>query len=160
MGTWQSTLTNFKYLSSDWKNNCEEERLLGVSMTGIMDNSLTNGKKKGLDVLLTSLKKVAVKENQKVADTIGINSSVTIACVKPSRYCFATCRCIIWDSRKTQPILHWDSESRYRKDPLCQMMVDAGFHHEPDHLKPDHTMVFSFPMKSPKIQFVEKDMSH
>ena len=158
LGTWQSTLTNFKYLSSEWKNNCEEERLLGVSMTGIMDNSLTNGKKKGLETLLSDLKSIAVKENKKIADTIGINSSVAITCVKPSGTVSQLVDAASGIHARHNPY-YIRTVRADTKDPLCKMMVDAGFQHEPDHLKPDHTMVFSFPMKSPKNSVCRKDMT-
>ena len=84
LGTWQSTLTNFRYLSSSWKKNCEEERLLGVSMTGIMDNDLTNGKAAGLAARLEELRQIAVDTNAEFAREIGIPQSVAITCVKPS----------------------------------------------------------------------------
>jgi ribonucleoside-triphosphate reductase (thioredoxin) len=86
LGTFQSTLVNFKYLSKAWKKNCEEERLLGVSLTGIMDNEHTNGKKGGLKPLLEELKAEAVKTNKEMAEKIGINQSVAVTCVKPSGY--------------------------------------------------------------------------
>ena len=73
LGTFQSTLTNFKYLSSAWKKNCEEERLLGVSLTGIMDCQLTNGKNKNLDELLLKLKNEAIKTNKKYAELLGLS---------------------------------------------------------------------------------------
>ena len=81
LGTFQSTLVNFKYLTRDWAKNTEEERLLGVSLTGIMDNTLTNGKA-GLDKRLDELRKVAIATNAEWADKIGINQSVSITCVK------------------------------------------------------------------------------
>ena len=84
IGTFQSTLTNFKYVSSAWKKNCEEERLLGVSLTGIMDCKLTNGKAGDLEKLLTELREVAVETNKIWAKKLGINQSVSITCVKPS----------------------------------------------------------------------------
>ncbi len=72
LGTFQSTLTNFRYLNRKWGENCEEERLLGVSMTGIMDNALTNGKKKGLEDLLDRLREVAIQTNKYWAKQFGI----------------------------------------------------------------------------------------
>ena len=86
LGTFQSTLTNFRYLSSIWRKNCEEERLLGVSLTGIMDNKVMNGSE-GHDKLkewLSALKEHAVEVNKEWADKLGINQSVAITCVKPS----------------------------------------------------------------------------
>ena len=123
LGTWQSTLTNFKYLSSEWKNNCEEERLLGVSMTGIMDNPLTNGKKKGLKDLLTTLKIVAIKENKKYSDKIGINSSVAITCVKPSGTVSQLVDAASGIHARHNPYYVRTVRADI-KDPLCNMMID------------------------------------
>lgn len=87
LGTLQSTLVNFKYLNNKWKKNCEEERLLGVSLTGIMDSTLTNGKKKGLNELLDRLRLAAIETNKQWAKRLGIPQSVAITCVKPSGCC-------------------------------------------------------------------------
>jgi len=158
LGTWQSTLTNFKYLSSEWAKNCEDERLLGVSMTGIMDNPLTNGSKKDLESRLESLKKCAIVENKKEADKIGINSSVSITCVKPS----GTVSQLV-DAASGIHARHNDYYIRTvradNKDPLCQFMKDVGFPNEADVMKPEHVTVFSFPMKSPKGAVCRKDMT-
>ena len=81
LGTFQSTLVNFKYVSSSWRKNCEEERLLGVSLTGIMDCALTNGKEGNLGKLLDELREEAVKTNKEFAKKIGINQSVAITCL-------------------------------------------------------------------------------
>jgi len=149
LGTFQSTLTEFKYLSREWKRNCEEERLLGVSLTGIMDNPLTNGSKKGLEELLEDLKNVAYETNKEWADMLGINSAAAITCVKPS----GTVSQLV-DSASGIHARHNPYYIRTvradNKDPLCQMMKDRGFPNEPDITKPNHTTVFSFPMKSPK----------
>ena len=158
LGTWQSTLTNFKYLSSEWAKNCEDERLLGVSMTGIMDNPLTNGVKKDLESRLEQLKKCAIQENRKEADKIGINSSVSITCVKPS----GTVSQLV-DAASGIHARHNDYYIRTvradNKDPLCQFMKDVGFPNEADVMKPEHVTVFSFPMKSPKGAVCRKDMT-
>lgn len=158
LGTWQSTLTNFKYLSSEWAKNCEDERLLGVSMTGIMDNPLTNGTKKDLESRLEKLKKCAIQENKKEADKIGINSSVSITCVKPS----GTVSQLV-DAASGIHARHNDFYIRTvradNKDPLCQFMKDVGFPNEADVMKPEHVTVFSFPMKSPKGAVCRKDMT-
>jgi len=158
LGTWQSTLTNFKYLSSEWAKNCEDERLLGVSMTGIMDNPLTNGSKRDLESRLESLKKCSIEENKKQADKIGINSSVSITCVKPS----GTVSQLV-DAASGIHARHNDYYIRTvradNKDPLCQFMKDAGFPNEADVMKPEHVTVFSFPMKSPKGAVCRKDMT-
>ena len=84
LGTFQSTLTNFRYLTKEWERNCSDERLLGVSLTGILDNPLTSGRKKGLDELLQDLRKVAVETNKEWADKLGVNRAAAITCVKPS----------------------------------------------------------------------------
>jgi len=158
LGTWQSTLTNFKYLSSEWERNCQDERLLGVSMTGIMDCKLTNGKSKGLEELLTNLKTAAIQENKRAAKDIGINESVAITCVKPS----GTVSQLV-DAASG---IHARHSTHYirtvradMKDPLCRFMEKEGFPCEPDVLKPNHTMVFSFPMKTPKNAVFRTDMT-
>ena len=84
LGTFQSTLVNFKYVSNAWKKNCEEERLLGVSLTGIMDNKYTSGKEKGLEDMLDRLRLHAVKVNKEWAKKLGISQAAAITCVKPS----------------------------------------------------------------------------
>lgn len=84
LGTFQSTLTYFPYLRDVWRKNTEEERLLGVSMTGILDNPYTNGTYTGLETMLETLKSVAVETNKALAKELGINPSAAITCVKPS----------------------------------------------------------------------------
>ena len=84
LGTMQATLTNFRYITSAWAKNCEEERLLGVSLTGIMDNVLTNGKQSGLPQRLGELKQIAIDTNKEWAKKFGINQAAAITCVKPS----------------------------------------------------------------------------
>jgi ribonucleoside-triphosphate reductase len=159
IGTFQCTLTDFKYISKKWKDNCEEERLLGVSLTGIMDNNLTNGKN-GLDVtktLLEELRLVAVETNKEWAKKIGINPSVAITCVKPS----GTVSQLV-DSGSGIHARHNDYYIRTvrgdKKDPLAKMMVDMGFPVEDDVMKPDNTWVFSFPMKAPENSIFRSDM--
>jgi len=158
LGTWQSTLTNFKYLSSEWEKNCEEERLLGVSLTGIMDSSLLNGKSKGLEERLEQLKKTAVLTNKKIAGKLHINASASITCVKPS----GTVSQLV-DAASGIHARHNDYYIRTvradQKDPICEFMKDQGFPCEPDIMKPDNTMVFSFPMKSPKGAVCRKDLT-
>jgi ribonucleoside-triphosphate reductase len=160
IGTFQSTLTNFKYLTRDWKRNCEEERLLGVSLTGIMDNVLTNGKKsKGqTSQLLKELREEAVRTNKEWSEKIGIPRSAAITCVKPS----GTVSQLV-DSASGIHARHNPYYIRTvradNKDPLCQFMKDAGFPNEPDVTKPQHTTVFSFPQKSPKSAVCRQDMT-
>ena len=158
LGTFQSTLTNFRYLNKRWLQNCDEERLLGVSLTGIMDNPLTNGKKKGLEELLSELKKIAVATNKDWAKRLGINQSVAITCVKPS----GTVSQLV-DSASGIHARHNQYYIRTvradKKDPLAKMMTEAGFPVEDDVTKPEHTVVFSFPMKGPQYGVYRKDMT-
>ena len=158
IGTWQSTLTNFRYLNRKWGENCEEERLLGVSMTGIMDNELTNGKKGDLPELLKKLKQEAVNTNAKWAKKLGIPQSAAITCVKPSGTVSQ-----LTDSASGIHARHNPYYIRTvradKKDPLAQMMFDTGFPVEDDVTKPEHTYVFSFPMKGPAKGVYRKEMS-
>ncbi len=160
LGTFQSTLTNFKYLSREWKRNCDEERLLGVSLTGIMDNSLTNGTKSKdkLGELLERFKQVAIETNKEWAQKLGIERAAAITCVKPS----GTVSQLV----DTASGIHARHNPHYirtvradNKDPLCKMMKDAGFPNEADITKPNHTTVFSFPAKSPKGAMCRNDLS-
>ena len=158
LGTWQSTLTNFKYLSSEWERNCKEERLLGVSMTGIMDCELTNGKKGNLEKLLTGLKTQAIVQNKITAKSIGINESVAITCVKPSGTVSQLVDAASGIHARHNPYYIRTVRADV-KDPLCIFMQDKGFPCEPDLMKPEHTMVFSFPMKTPKKAVFRTDMT-
>ena len=153
LGTFQSTLTNFKYVSKDWKKNCIEERLLGVSLTGIMDNKWTAGKLPGLDVLLENLKKMSVDTNKEWSEKLKINQSTAITCVKPS----GTVSQLV-DSASGIHARHNPYYIRTvrgdKKDPLTKMMVEQGFPAEDDVMKPNDTTVFSFPIKcSPDAVF-------
>ena len=158
LGTWQSTLINFKYISRKWSESCYEERLLGVSLTGIMDSKLTNGKGKGLENLLQQLKQVSINTNKDLSKLLGINQSVAITCVKPS----GTVSQLV-DSSSGIHARHNPYYIRTiradKKDPLAKMMLEAGFPCEPDVTKPEHTLVFSFPVKGPKNGVYRKDMS-
>ena len=149
LGTFQSTLTNFKYLSREWGRNCEEERLLGVSLTGIMDNAITNGSKDNIKKTLNELRDIAVETNKEYAKKLGINRAAAITCVKPS----GTVSQLV-DSASGIHARHNPYYIRTvradNKDPLCKMMKAEGFPNEPDVSKPEHTTVFSFPQKSPE----------
>jgi len=158
LGTWQSTLTNFKYLSSVWKKNCEEERLLGVSLTGIMDCPLTNGETLGLAELLTDLRVEAVDVNKQFAEKIGINQSASVTCVKPSGTVSQLVDAASGIHARHSPYYIRTVRADI-KDPLCKFMVDKGFPAEPCVMKPDHTMVFSFPIKSPDNATCRTDMT-
>ena len=158
LGTFQSTLTNFKYVSAAWKKNCSEERLLGVSLTGIMDNSLTNGKTKGIENLLEDLKSHAVKVNKEWASKLGINQSVAITCVKPSGTVSQLVDAASGIHARHNPF-YIRTVRGDKKDPLTKMMTDMGFPVEDDVMNPANTAVFSFPMKVDKSAVFRTDMS-
>ena len=158
LGTFQSTLVNFKYVSKSWRKNCEEERLLGVSLTGIMDCKLTNGKDKNIATLLKDLRDVAVLTNKQFAKDLGINQSVAVTCVKPSGTVSQ-----LTDSASGIHARHNPYYIRTvrgdKKDPLTRMMTDVGFPVEDDAMNPSHTSVFSFPMKVDNGAVFRTDMS-
>ena len=158
LGTWQSTLTNFKYISKRWTQNCEEERLLGVSLTGIMDSTLTNGKDNGLEERLERLRDIAVETNKLHAEAIGIPQSAAVTCVKPS----GTVSQLV-DSASGIHARHNPYYIRTvradKKDPLAKAMVEAQFPVEDDVMKPEHTYVFSFPMKADPGAVFRTDMT-
>ena len=152
LGTFQSTMTDFKYLRDVWKRNTQEERLLGVSLTGIMDNQILAGQSTtygtNIGTLLEELKTVAVETNANFAEQLGINQSTAITCVKPS----GTVSQLV-DSASGIHARHNPYYVRTvrgdNKDPLTQFLVAQGIPAEPDVMKPDSTTVFSFPMQSP-----------
>ena len=158
LGTAQATLTDFPYLRKIWRNNTEEERLLGVSLTGIMDNIHTNCHLVDMDKRLPRFKQVAIDTNKKYAKEFGIQESTAITCVKPSGTVSQLC-----DSASGIHARH----SKYyirtvrgdNKDPLTKFMIDQGVPSEPCVMKPDTTTVFSFPMKSPKGSRVRDELS-
>ena len=158
LGTFQSTLVNFKYVSSSWKKNCEEERLLGVSLTGIMDCKLTNGKEDGLSELLDELREVAIKTNKEYAKKMGINQSVAVTCVKPSGTVSQLVDAASGIHARHNPY-YIRTVRGDKKDPLTKMMKDAGFPVEDDVMNPSHTAVFSFPMKVNEDSVFRTDMS-
>jgi len=158
LGTIQSTYTKFPYLRKMWQRNTEEERLLGVSLTGIMDNPLLTKANSGLNQTLEHLRSVAVETNAEWAERLGIPVSTAITCVKPS----GTVSQLVNSSSGIHP-----RHSPYyirtvrgdTKDPLTQFMIDQGFPSEPCVAKPDTTVVFSFPQKSPEGAKCTKDMT-
>lgn len=158
LGTFQSTLTRFKYLRKVWKDNTEEERLLGVSLTGILDCPVLSPDNSNLIVNLKVLKEVAVETNKKIAKDLGIPQSTAITCIKPS----GTVSQLV-DSASGIHARHSDYYVRTvrgdNKDPLTQFMKDAGIPAEPDVMKPDSTTVFSFPMKSPSGAVTRTEMT-
>ena len=172
LGTIQSTYTHFPYLRKVWKDNTEEERLLGVSLTGIMDNEAMSGgmdnfavaqwftgkEEMNLAAILEKLKNVAISTNAEWAERLGIPASTAITCVKPS----GTVSQLV-DSASG---IHARHSSYYirtvrgdNKDPLTQFMKDQGIPSEPDVMKPDATTVFSFPQKSPEGAVTRNDMT-
>ena len=158
MGVFQSTLTNFKYLSKKWKENCEEERLLGVSLTGITDNEYTNGKTGKLEETLVELRQVAVDTAKEWASKIGVPFSAAITCVKPSGTVSQLVDAASGIHARHSPY-YVRTVRADKKDPLAKMMIDAGFPAEDDVTKPDHTYVFSFPIKSPENAIYRSDMN-
>jgi ribonucleoside-triphosphate reductase (thioredoxin) len=158
LGTIQSTYTKFPYLRKIWANNTEEERLLGVSLTGIMDNSLLTSKNAGLEATLEELKNVAIKTNAEWAERLGIPVSAAITCVKPS----GTVSQLV-DSASGIHARHSEYYIRTvrgdNKDPLTQFMKDQGIPSEPCVMKPEQTTVFSFPQKSPPNAVTRNDMT-
>ena len=158
LGTIQSTYTKFPYLRKVWTTNTEEERLLGVSLTGIMDNPLMTTKNKGLDKTLENLRNVAVVTNAEWSDRLGIPQSAAITCVKPS----GTVSQLV-DSASGIHARHSPYYIRTvrgdNKDPLTTFMKDQGIPSEPDVFKPDQTTVFSFPVKAPNKAVVTADLS-
>ena len=158
LGTIQSTYTKFPYLRKIWTTNTEEERLLGVSLTGIMDNPLMTTKNKGLDKTLENLRNVAVVTNAEWSDRLGIPQSAAITCVKPS----GTVSQLV-DSASGIHARHSPYYVRTvrgdNKDPLTTFMKDQGIPSEPDVFKPDQTTVFSFPVKAPNKAVVTSDLS-
>lgn len=153
LGTIQSTLTDFKYLRKIWQNNCNEERLLGVSLTGILDNpEIVN------DETLSRLRQVAVDVNREWAEKLGIPASAAITCVKPS----GTVSQLVDSASGLHP-----RHSRYylrtvradNKDPITAFLKDAGIYSEPDYMAPNTTTVFYFPRKSPASAVLRDELT-
>lgn len=160
LGTWQSTLTNFRGLRPIWKKNTEEERLLGVSMTGIFGNELLNGsighsRTRGT---LELLRHLSVQVNKEWAEKLNINPSTAITCVKPEG--------TVSQLTKTSSGIHpWHNDFYVRtvrgdvKDPLTQFLKEAGIPNEPDVMNPDANVVFSFPQRAPKNALTRNDLT-
>ena len=160
LGTFQSTLTEFRFLNKKWKFNTEDERLLGVSMTGILDNPLTSSQlgKDELKDILTKMRKVVIETNNKFAKSIGIPQSVASTSVKPSGTVSAL--------NDTASGIHPRHAPYYirtvrsdKKDPLAKLMINQGFYYEDDKMQPEHNYVFYFPMKSPSSALCRKDLT-
>jgi len=158
LGTWQSTLTKFPYLRKVWQKNTEEERLLGVSLTGILDNKVMGEVNEESRRILRELKQVAVETNANLSTLLGIPQSTAITCVKPS----GTVSQLV-DSASG---IHPRHSSYYirrvrgdKKDPLSQFLKDQGVHTEDCVMKPDSTVVFSFPIEAPEGATVRDDLT-
>lgn len=159
LGTIQSTLTDFRYLSKQWKNNTEEERLLGVSLTGIMDNYIMSGTKDKdeLKKWLQILKDEAIKTNQKWAKKLGIQSSAAITCVKPS----GTVSQLVDSSSGIHPRYspyYIRTVRNDKKDPISTFLIDNKVPYE-DAFGNEGAYVFSFPIKSPKEAVCRNNVS-
>ena len=159
LGTFQATLTNFPYLRKIWQKNTEEEALLGVSMTGILDNALLNNPDDvELPKRLEKLRDVAITTNAEFATSVGINQSVAVTAIKPEGTVSQLC--------STASGIH-PQHSRYyirrvradNKDPLTQFMIQSGFVAEPCVMKPDSTTVFSFPVKVADGALLREELS-
>lgn len=162
LGTIQSTYTNFPYLRKVWTTNTEAERLLGVSLTGIMDNQILNGRSaqygKNIGKILETLKQVAIDTNATWANTFGIPVSTAITCVKPS----GTVSQLVDSASGIHP-RHSEFYIRTvrgdNKDPLTQFMKSMEIPNEPDVMKPDATTVFSFAQKAPQGAVTRSDLT-
>ena len=149
LGTFQATLTNFKYLRKIWQKNTEEERLLGVSLTGIMDNALTATSGGKLETALEILRAEAVVVNEAMSKQLNIPQSTAVTCVKPSGTVSQLTDAASGIHARHNPY-YIRTVRGDNKDPLTQFLIAEGIPAEPDVMKPDSTTVFSFPMKSPK----------
>lgn len=158
LGTIQSSLTNFPYLRKIWQRNTEEECLLGVSLTGIMDSALMNGKTEGLPELLERLKQVAIDTNAEFADAIGINRSTAICAVKPSGTVSQLVNAASGIHARHSPF-YIRSVRGANTDPITQFMKEAGIPNEPDVTNPERTTVFFFPIESPADSVTRNDMT-
>jgi ribonucleoside-diphosphate reductase alpha chain len=148
LGTIQSTFTKFPYLRKVWQRNTEEERLLGVSLTGIYDNPLLTTQGDKLNELLTELREEARRANEEFAELLGIPKSAAITCVKPS----GTVSQLVDSASGIHPRHSKFYIRRVRgdkKDPLTQFLIEQGIPNEACVYKPDQTVVFSFPQKAP-----------
>ena len=160
LGTWQSTLTDFKYLRKIWKDNTEEERLLGVSLTGQFGHKFMSGKEDlvSLEAFLMTLREKAREVNKEEAGKIGIPESAAITCVKPS----GTVSQLVGVSSGMHP---WHSPYYIRTvrgskgDPISTFLKEVGIPVEDDVMKPSETYVFSFPIKSPEGAIVRNDLT-
>lgn len=160
LGTWQSTQTSFQFVEPEWQINANEERLLGVSLTGIYDNVIMRGGDGSVDLpsSLVSLKQSVIRENRMTAKAIGINPSVAVTTVKPSGTVSQLVQC--------SSGIHQVQSKRYlrrtasdKKDPLTQFLIDAGIPYAPHWKNPDQMVVFSWPTKAADAAIVRNDVT-
>jgi ribonucleoside-diphosphate reductase alpha chain len=162
IGTVQSTLTDFRFLPKEWRENCEEERLLGVSLTGICDNSMLNSlmprDMEHTRDILEVLKGVAIQTNKLWAKRLGVNASTAITCVKPSGTVSQLCGTASGIHPRYSPY-YIRSVRADKKDPLAAFMIEAGVPHADAPEKPDDMYVFAFPIKSPAGSWTKDTLS-
>jgi ribonucleoside-diphosphate reductase alpha chain len=159
IGTMQATLTGFRYLRDKWRENAEDEALLGVSLTGIMDNKLMaggDGKKKLVETL-TTLRDYVVEVNKEYAELFGIKQAAATTCVKPSGTVSQLVDCASGIHARYSPYYIRRVRADV-KDPLATLMKELGFPCEPDVMKPESNLVFSFPVKSPDNALVTEEV--
>lgn len=157
IGTFQSTLTDFRYIRNIWKKNAEEERLLGVSLTGIMDHPVLSQVSKDAEMWLSSLRETAIDTNKEWAEKLGLEQSAAVTCVKPS----GTVAELVDTASGIHPrysAFYIRSVRNDSKDPLAKLMIDQGIPHEPDAMNPNNSMVFSFPKKTPESSVMRTDI--
>lgn len=158
LGTYQSTMTHFPYLRKIWQRNTEEERLLGVSLTGILDNKIMGDNIVQTETLLKRLKETAAAENKHIADDLGIPVSTAITCVKPS----GTVSQLVDSASGIHPRHSSYYVRRIRsdkKDPLTNFMIEKGIPAEDCVMKPESTTIFSFPKKAPHNALLRSDLT-
>lgn len=160
LGTFQSTFTRFKYLRKIWQKNCEEERLLGVSLTGQLGHKTLNGSEgvEKLESWLTMMRDTAILVNDKISKELGINQSAAITCVKPSGTVSQLVNCSSgmhpWHSKFYARTIRGDN-----KDPITTFLKEMGVKNEPDVMKPNDTTVFTFPIKAPDGSLTRTDLT-
>ena len=158
LGTYQSTMTHFPYLRKIWQKNTQEERLLGVSFTGIFDNKWMSTVCEDTQKKLEILKHVAVESNKETADALGINPSTAITCVKPS----GTVSQLVDSASGIHPrhsVYYIRRVRGDKKDPLTQFMINQGVPYEDCVMRPESTVVFSFPQKAPEGATLRDDLT-
>lgn len=158
IGTIQATMTDFQFLSEEWKRNCEEERLLGVSLTGIYDHHVLKNADKKCEEWLTQMREYTNAINKVYAEKLGINSAAAITCVKPSGTVSQLVNCA--SGIHPRHATHYIRNIRMdKKDPMCQYLIDQGVYNEPDYSYPDSVVVFSFPQFAPDGAVTRNDVT-